>query len=278
MSNNTLELVAKLLAQAEGAGTEHEADAFNEAAQRIAASNSIDVAMARHYNQSKQSTKPIQRSIIIGVPGTEGLKTLVHLYLGIAAANDIECLIAHNSTRVYAIGFEEDIDVSEALYASLVTQMTTFVTAFKKEGSWRDEQVWADGWYSTRRHIFIPGRVKPINWRAARLNFQTGYANRIAARLFEVHLETRRQRITEEKARIAEQNDTTAPGTELVLASKRLAVHEMYEKEPKTRRSWNGSLNGQRSSAARQAGAAAADRASFGAQTPLAGQRKGIES
>jgi hypothetical protein len=272
MSNNTLELIAKLLAKAEGSTTDQERDTYNEKAQQIAAANSIDVAKARHLKQSKES-------IVIGVPGTEGLKTLVNLYLGIAKANDLECLMAHNSTRVYAIGFEEDIDVTDAMYASLITQMTTAVAAFKKDGSWREEEVWAEGWYSTRRQMYIRGRMKRINWRGARLNFQDAFAKRISNRLYEVQCETRRRRIAEEMLTPEAQSTGVAfSGTALVLASKREAVTEAYNKAPKSRASWSGSVNGQSSSSARQAGRTAADRASLGSSTSLSGARKGIES
>jgi hypothetical protein len=279
MSNKTLELIAKLLAAAEGAATEAEADRFNDQAQQIAARNSIDVAHALHLKRSKESTVPIQRGIVIGVPGTEGLKTLVNLYLGVAAANDIRCLIAQNSTRVYAIGYEEDIDVSEALYGSLVTQMTGFVTAYRKEDVWKKEEVWAEGWYSTRRQMQIPGRWKQINWRAARLNFQQGFAERIAGRLFEVTYETRAQRIKEEKEQAALSGaDDSNPGTALVLASKGDQVRKAYRERTKGMRShWDGSLGGQRSHKARRAGASAAENARLGSATPLPGARKGIE-
>jgi hypothetical protein len=277
MSNNTLELIAKLLAAAEGAATEEEADAFNARAMQIAASDSIDLAHARHLKQSKESTVPVQRSIVIGVPGTEGMKTLVNLYLGIAEANDLRCLIATNNTRVYAVGYPEDIDVSEALYASLVTQMTGFVTAYRKEGTWKKEEVWAEGWYSTRRQIYIPGRYKQINWRGARLNFQQGFADRVSGRLYEVQRETRRQRIAEEQKTKAAPGDTTAPGTALVLSSKKEAINAVYDKQSKGKGSYNGGISGQRSSHSRQAGSAAADRARLGSGTPLPGARKGID-
>lgn len=176
-----LELIAKLLAQAEGKGvTEAEAEAFNIAAQRIATANSVDLAKARNMMVAKERTLPVQREIVIGVKHTVGMRTLVDLYLGIADANDVRCLIAHNATRVYAYGYAEDIDVSEALYASLLTQMTEFVAQYKAEGSWADETVYIKGYHD---HGWHPGGHKQISWRTARLNFQEGFANRIKARL-----------------------------------------------------------------------------------------------
>ena len=58
-----------------------------------------------------------------GESGKRGLRTYVQLFLAIGRANNLTCDIARDSTRVYAYGFESDIEAVEALYASLVVQM-----------------------------------------------------------------------------------------------------------------------------------------------------------
>ena len=62
--------------------------------------------------------------------GTKGLRTYVQLFAVIAAANDVRCDVASNSTFVYAYGFAEDIDATHALYASLVVQMVRACDAY----------------------------------------------------------------------------------------------------------------------------------------------------
>lgn len=178
MSNTTLEKIAKLLNQAENAGTEAEAATFMDKAQSLATLYSVDLAKARHATKAKERTVPVQRTIHIGKAGTKGLRTLVDLYLGIASANDIKVTIAHNATNVYGVGFEEDFDVAEALYASLVTQQAKASDEFKRNGEWRDEKVWVESkdWYRS-------GEYKPQTWLTARLNFQDAFASRIRTRL-----------------------------------------------------------------------------------------------
>jgi hypothetical protein len=209
-----LELVAKLLNQAENAANEAEAAAFMERAQTIATTHSIDLARARHITIDKQRTVPVQRSIHIGDKGTKGLRTHTDLYLGIARANDIRCTIAHDATRVYAYGFAEDIDVSEALFASLLTQMVTESERFKKVGAWREEKVWRE---STRS--WSGGEYRPQTWLTARLEFQDAYASRISTRLYGAkHDEEVRQiRLEQEQAKRPHLTDDGVPTVEFNL-------------------------------------------------------------
>src|SRR5271166_2543988 len=124
--------IAALLRQAEGTDNHHEADAFMSAAQRLATAASIDLAVARSHAQA-----PTQRTITIGSAGTRGLRTYVQLFVVIAAANDVRCDVATNSTFVYAYGFGEDIDATHALYASLVVQMVRASDSYLASGAHR---------------------------------------------------------------------------------------------------------------------------------------------
>jgi hypothetical protein len=284
MSNKTLEMIAKLLAQAEGAGTEEEAATFTEKAQQLATTFSIDLAKARHLNVAKEKTVPIQRDIVIGVQGTEGLPTLIELYSGIAAANDVRIVIAYNNTRVYAYGYAEDIDVSEALYASLLTQMTEFVAQYRAEGAWKKTEVLTKVW--RKNGGGVDEKYRPISWRTARLNFQGGFASRIKTRLLEaVRVETQRRAEADATETVSQRGPkgrferVTAPGTELVLASKREAVSELIAPALKqaTGRFKGSARSSQFVGSARSAGRGAADRARLGGATPLSGARRGIE-
>lgn len=201
-----LDRIAKLLNQAENAGTPEEADIFMAKAQELATLYSVDLAKARHATKDKEKTVPEQRTIHIGERGGRGLRTLVDLYLGIAAANDITCTIAHNATRVYAVGFKEDLDISEAVYASLVTQQAKAADEFKRGGEWRRETVYV-------RDRWGYGEYKPQSWLTARLNFQDAYASRIRYRLWEAK-DAEEQRIKDaeaEKARRIHLDDEGLP-------------------------------------------------------------------
>ena len=163
--------IAALLRQAEGTDNAHEAEAFMAAAQRLATATSIDLAVARsHSDKRTKAQTPVQRTITIGNPGTRGLRTYVQLFVVIAAANDVKCDIASNSTFVYAYGFAEDIDASHALYASLVMQMVKASEAY-----------------------IASGRHRPTPTITARINFQLAFGARIGKRLSEVREQARRE-------------------------------------------------------------------------------------
>ena len=162
--------IAALLRQAEGTDNPHEAEAFMTAAQRLATSTSIDLAVARAHAATRTAAQvPTMRTITIGEPGSRGLRTYVQLFAGIATANDVRCDVASNSTYVYAYGFAEDIDTSHALYASLVVQMVRACDAYLATGAHR-----------------------PTPTITARLNFQLAFGSRIAQRLAEARDQARR--------------------------------------------------------------------------------------
>lgn len=204
-----IERIAKLLNQAENAGTEAEAAVFMSKAQTLATTYSVDLAKARHITKDKQKTVPQQRQVHIGQRGSRGLRTLVDLYLGIAAANDVQCTIAHNATYVNAVGFAEDLDIAEALYASLLTQQAKSADDFKRNGDWQDEKIWVDGRY--KGWEWIPGEYKPQTWLTARLNFQDAFASRIRSRLSEAKYAEER-RIRDEEAEAAKRPHLDAEG------------------------------------------------------------------
>ena len=161
--------IAALLRQAESTDNTHEADAFMAAAQRLATTTSIDLAVARAHAATRSPAQvPVQRTITIGEAGTKGLRTYVQLFVVIGLANDLKCDVASNSTFVYAYGFAEDIDATHALYASLVMQMVKASEAYIGSGQHR-----------------------PTPTITARLNFQLAYGARVGQRLADAREEVK---------------------------------------------------------------------------------------
>ncbi|HEX7321704.1 MAG TPA: DUF2786 domain-containing protein [Mycobacterium sp.] len=238
--------IAALLRQAEGTDNVHEAEAFTEAAQRLATATSIDLAVARsHAARRSPGQAPIQRTITIGEPGTRGLRTYVQLFVVIASANDVRCDVASNSTLVYAYGFAEDIDASHALYASLVIQMVRASDAYISSGAHR-----------------------PTPTITARLNFQLAFGARIGSRLAEAREQTRRE---------ATGGRGSAPGTALALRNKEVELRDYYRSASRARGTWRASrTSAGYSSAARHAGDRAGRRARLGDGPELSSARAAL--
>lgn len=235
--------IAALLRQAEGTDNVHEAEAFMAAAQRLATATSIDLAVARAHSATRSAASvPTQRTITIGEPGSRGLRTYVQLFAVIAAANDVRCDVASNSTYVYAYGFTEDIDATHALYASLVVQMVRA----------------CDGYLSTGAH-------RPTPTITARLNFQLAFGSRIARRLSEARDDARREATSARGA---------APGTAVALRNKEIELRDHYRTQSQARGTWRAtSASAGYSSSARRAGDRAGRTARLGAAPELPGAR-----
>ena len=235
--------IAALLRQAEGTDNAHEAEAFMAAAQRLATATSIDLAVARSHSATRTAAQePTQRTITIGEQGSRGLRTYVQLFAVIAAANDVRCDVASNSTFVYAYGFAEDIDASHALYASLVVQMVRSCDAYLATGAHR-----------------------PTPTITARLNFQLAFGTRVGQRLSEARDEARRE---------ATQSGAAAPGTALALRNKDVELRDHYRTASRARGTWRASsASAGYSSAARRAGDRAGRQARLGANPELPGTR-----
>ena len=239
--------IAALLRQAEGTNNAHEAEAFMAAAQRLATATSIDLAVARsHSDKRTKAQAPVQRTITIGNPGTRGLRTYVQLFVVIAAANDVKCDIASNSTFVYAYGFAEDIDASHALYASLVMQMVKASEAY-----------------------IASGRHRPTPTITARINFQLAFGARIGKRLSEAREQARRE---------ATRSRTRRPGTAVALRDKDLELKDFYRETSKARGTWTASsATAGYSSSARRAGDRAGRRARLVNGQELSGARSALD-
>jgi hypothetical protein len=169
----------------------------------------------------------------------------VQLFVLIAAANDVKCDIASNSTFCYAYGFAEDIDATHALYAGLVVQMVRASDAYLASGAHR-----------------------PTPTITARLNFQLAFGARVGQRLSEAREEGRRE-ATKDRSR--------RPGTAIALRDKDLELHDYYRKASKARGTWQASrASAGYSSAARRAGDRAGRRARLGNSVELPGARSAL--
>ena len=88
----------------------------------------------------------------MGEPGRRGSKFLVSLLVAIAASNDVRCDVAHNSTYAVAFGMPGDLDVCEALLASLSAQMALRAAAALQVGEHRrlgvDARVYRSSFYA----------------------------------------------------------------------------------------------------------------------------------
>lgn len=213
------------------------------AAQRLATATSIDLAVARAHSATRTAAQdPTQRTITIGEPGARGLRTYVQLFAVIAAANDVRCDVASNSTFVYAYGFPEDIDASHALYASLVVQMVRSCDAYLATGAHR-----------------------PTPTITARLNFQLAFGARIGRRLAEARDEARQE---------ATRSPAATTGTALALRNKEVELRDHYRKASTARGTWRASrASAGYSSEARRAGDRAGRQARLGAAPELPGAR-----
>ncbi|MBV9350201.1 MAG: DUF2786 domain-containing protein [Mycobacterium sp.] len=235
--------IAALLRQADGTDNHHEAEAVMAAAQRLATATSIDLAVARAQSAKRTAAQtPVQRTITIGIAGTRGLRTYVQLFVVIAAANDVRCDVATNSTFVYAYGFAEDIDASHALYASLVVQMVRASDSYIASGAHR-----------------------PTPTITARLNFQLAFGARIGQRLADAREQTRRE---------AQKDRGRAPGTAIALRDKDIELRDYYGSASTARGTWQANrASAGYSSAARRAGDRAGKRARLGNNPELSGAR-----
>jgi hypothetical protein len=304
MSEKYLELIGKLLRQAEAAGTEDEAATFMAKAQALAVTNAIDLERARQHVADKSKRQvPTHRRIVIGERGKKLLFTYVELFHQIAQANDIKINIAHNSTSVNAFGFDSDIAMCEALYASLVIQMVRACDEYLRSGEYKQEKVWRSGRYKAtgeRRYSSWEGRyVRDREWVdgdyvsvssiTARKSFQEAFAIKVGTRLRLARnqaiqaAEEARQDALSEAVLTAEAAMTDlspeSTSTELVLRAKEVEVADYYKQHSRAR----GSYRGGRSSTGRSDHASAAGRtagasARLGGERAIGGSRPGLTS
>ena len=277
MSDKYLGKIAALLRKAESTDNEHEADAYMQAAQRLATLSSVDLAVARaHITNSEKRATPTQREVAIGEPGKRGLKTYVQLFLEIGRANNLTCDIASNSTRVYAYGFDSDIDAAEALYASLVVQMVRASDAYIKSGQYAEELVArqvrvADSgrysrWTRQTRYKYVE-EERPVHPSTARINFQFAFAVRVGKRLAAAKKSAQEQAVAQDRG----------TGVELVLRAREVELAAHYKATSTARGSWRAtSARSGYSELSQRAGDRAGRKARLGGEKEIGGEQRKI--
>ena len=280
--SDLIDKIGSLLMKAESTDNQHEKDAYLTKAQELATLASIDLEMARGRQITKTIREtPIKKEIkLFSYNDTSRNKSaFVYLILGIGGQNDVEFDIAHNSTYVIAYGYPSDIDVTEALYASLSQQMVREAEDYLKTGEYKKEirrsQVRVkDSWG------FIDYKMvdKPVDGRVARRAFYDGFKSKVTTRLREAR-----------KAVIANYTMTVPEGTtvnigdtsfvagpasaDLVLVDKRKTVNAFRKEKSNARGSYKGSYGRGGSSGGYNAGQAAGDRARLGGGAGIGGKK-----
>jgi hypothetical protein len=294
MSNKTLDRIGALLAQAEGTTNEAEAEAYFDAAQRLAATASIDLATARLHNKDKNKREtPERRTIRIGRGGERYLADRVELFSVIATPNGVKIDIARNSTNVYAYGFPSDIDMVEALYSSLVVQMVRDGDAYLKSGAHKAElvtqrkavYVYDEDWGSRTRYFSHYETVtKPVHGAVARRSFYSGFRGRVGQRIRDIVLKAQTETVTEDlvvgTTPVAPTTNEPAAktGAEIAIASRDLEVRDYYSETSTARGSWKGASSTGYSRSASSAGTEAGNRARIGSQAALTGSRTAVSA
>ncbi|GAB2987076.1 TIGR04338 family metallohydrolase [Nocardioides montaniterrae] len=241
--------IAKLLRQAEGTANDHERDAFLTKAQALATRHSIALAVARaHTARQEQREQPGSENYRIGEPGKRGLARYVRLLLNIAHTNDLRCTISHDSTAVTMYGFPSDIEVTKALYESLLVQMVAECERYLRSGE-RDVTVTRER--RTRRKV-----VKPVATITARLAFYEAYAARIGHRLQQAREATLAAAGVSTGSTTGAGSTTGSSETALALRQKEVDVHDHF-REALRKNNIRGTWSADRRSSAQSAPGAA---------------------
>lgn len=267
-----LDRIAALLAKAERSDNSHEAEAYLTKAQALATQASVDLAVARALTAKREAREqPTQVTITIGERGKRANTHLVSLFVVVGQCNSLQVDIAHNSTFVVAFGMPSDIELVQALFGSLATQMTASATAWLALGEWRADQ-----------YISRDGRRKPHTAQTARAAFYRAFVDRIGVRLREareaVLAEAERQRV--DIPAQDEPESMLATTSAVVLRGKEAEVRSFYRGKSTARGRWSGYSGGvsHRAGRASRAGSDAAARARLSSARPVGGKGPGLPS
>lgn len=240
--------VGKLLRHAEGSSTPAERDTFFAKAQELATLHSIELAVARaEQDKQHQAQGPTFEAVQLGHHGQHSNVRFIALMLAITRANDLRCTIRSDNTGVTLYGFQEDIDVTKTLYASLVLQMVADADAYIRSGA-----------------------HKPVHGRTARAAFYEGWAQRIGQRLEQA--QQMAQVDAGASTRTVHQATGQVRGSKAVaLVAKEVEVANYFDyikRQQGIRRTWRGSSQVHDGHSASR-GRAAAQRARLGRQKEL---------
>lgn len=245
--------ISALLDKADRTDNPFEAEAYVMKAQALATMASIDIAAARV--RAPERREPVTRTVVIGEKGKRANQHLIALFVAVAHTNSAHVDVASDSTYVLGYGMPGDLDMVEALFATISVHMVASASTYIAEGTWREETYVVRGTRRTR---------KPFTAQTARAAFYRAYVERIGERL----QEARREGIAE--------SDRSGGGTEgaLVLRDAERRVGEYHRRTSTARGRWGGYSGGARpSGTAGEEGRAAASRARWGEHTEVRGGR-----
>lgn len=255
-----MDRIGALLAKAESTDSTHEADALVAKAQQLATLHAVDLATARQRAQRRNRRETVeQRKRMIGRRGEAGLRHRVLLYVQVAHVNDVKVDVARDSTYVLTFGFPSDLEVVDALYGSLATQMTATANAAIARGEHKEDLYWSDAANAWRSDA-----------RVFRSAFNDGFIDAVAERL-------QRARASALAESGAPPNGAAAAPSkgELVLVAKAAEVASFHNATSDARGTWRGTARAGApwSPGAHSAGDSAGRRARLSAQRGIAGAR-----
>lgn len=273
--------VAKALALADGASTDEERDNALRVAGRIAADNSIDLAIARQALAKEQKREePTTKTIRVGEARKQLNAVWCELVMAIGRSQDLKFNIAHNSLYVIAFGMPSDIEMTEAMFAHLSVQMVDACEQYLATDEWRDEIVTV---WNAKEYEWV---TKKVDKRVVKRRFYEAFSSRVGARLAEARRASEQAHVRRDAeakqimagTNISENGESAAPaGTELVLRKKREEVNAHYSRTSNARGSWKGNAhNTAQSSRGSAAGRRAGDNASLSGQRSIGGPRTAI--
>lgn len=282
--SDLIDKIGALLTKAESTDNQHEKDAYLSKAQSLATLASIDLEVARQKQAHKTEREtPIKKQIKLfdRYDKSRNKSAFVYLIMGIGGQNDLEFDIAHDSSYVIAFGYPSDIEVTEALYASLSQQMVREAENYLKTGDYKKEIVTTqvrvkDNLWGYNDYKMV---TKPLDGRVARRSFYDGFKAQIVKRLREAREDAIRNFDALVPAGAAVYANgvevgVTAPtaSADLVLVDKRKTVFAFKKETSNARGSYKGSYGGNRNSGY-SAGQTAGSRASLGSNAGIGGKK-----
>jgi len=259
--------IAKLLKLAERATTEEESVAFMDKAQALSATYSIDLAIARqHTDKTERRRQMVQRDVVIGARGAKFNKGLIVLMVCIANAYTVKIDIGGANDKVYLYGYEADLDLIEAMYASVAVQMVEAGNRYLASGEYKSQTVWSES-----KCDYVP-----MHGTTARVAFNAGFAHRIGKRL---ELQTARAREAYLDSRSlpeaeAQTVDPISQSAAVAIRATELELTEFYKEQSRAKGSWKGSSF--RKGAAYESGREAGNRARLSGTTAIGGHRTSL--
>lgn len=250
--SKALDRLSKLIAQADRASTEEERQTYLEKAQEMSAAIGVELAVARAHHASKRREEPVDNfKVQVNDWSAKPIhrKAMMDLFLAIARAHDVRCLIGGLEYQAFCFGLPSDIELVEKLYGVLSLQMVREADAAIKRGDQKKGAYQIDG-------------------RVYRRHFYEGFIHRVSGRLHEARREEIRRLDAE-----ARQAGVASADTGLVLRDKKKEIEDFYQEKishMKLGRGYGGlsdensKLGGDWTGRATTHGAQAADRADLG--------------